>query len=61
MSINDVKLVLRAYFDVNKMVRETFANTDEAVKYAKTDRYFQDIVNRYTYLKYLKPKIEKRK
>lgn len=60
MNINDVKFVLRAYFDINKRVRETFANPDEAVKYAKTDKYFQDIINRYTYLKYVKPKIKKR-
>lgn len=57
MTIDDAKILVEAYMETNRLVREVLHNNDKVLEFAKTDEYWQEIVNKYQLLKFLKAKI----
>lgn len=57
MTIDDAKILVEAYMETNRLVREVLHNNDKVLEFAKTDEYWQEIVNKYQLLKFLKTKI----
>lgn len=57
ITINDAKILVEAYMETNRLVREVLHNNDKVLEFAKTDEYWQEIVNKYQLLKFLKTKI----
>jgi hypothetical protein len=50
MTQEDIKLVIKAFFTVNKRLRASY-NSDQVLKYARTDKYYEDILEVYNELK----------
>lgn len=50
MTQEDIKLVIKAFFAVNKRLRASY-NSDQVLKYARTDKYYEDILEVYNELK----------
>lgn len=50
MTKEDIKLVTEAFFVVNRRLRVSY-NSDKALKYARTDKYYEDILEVYNELK----------
>ena len=50
MTQEDIKLAIEAFFAVNKNLRASY-NSDQALKYARADKYYEDILKVYNELK----------
>ena len=57
MTIDDAKILVEAYMETNRLVREALHDNDKVLEFAKTDEYWQEIINKYQLLKFLKTKI----
>ena len=51
MEIEDAKLLIQAYMDVNKTVRKAILDNKRAFDFVQTDEYWQNIIEKYNTLK----------
>lgn len=56
MTKENIKIVIEAFFAVNKRLRASY-NSGQCIKYSHTDKYYEDILEVYNELK--KKKYEK--
>ena len=59
MTIEDIKLVIEAFYKINKQVVQSYGLGEGAVHFSHTEEYYKQILKYYTYLKEQLPKIEK--
>lgn len=50
MTQRGIKLVIQAFFSVNKRLRASY-NSDQCIKYSHTDKYYENILEVYNEIK----------
>lgn len=52
MNKEDIRLIIEAFYTVNRRIRTSYDNDmDLCIKYARTDKYLEDILEVYNELK----------